>query len=120
MVYHERQFGALCGQHAVNALLQQPRFTAVDLAEIGHHLDDIVRLLLLLLSSSLLLLLCETSFRKEDSCMSVAHVDVVSCTVGARADGAGRGGLRCVSPLHGRGLLECQRFGVFLSAGQSA
>ena len=51
MVYHEQQFGALCGQHAVNALLQQPRFTAVDLADLGHQLDDIVclRSLLLLL-----------------------------------------------------------------------
>ena len=34
-VFHERQEGQLCAQHALNALLQGPYFTAVDLAEIA-------------------------------------------------------------------------------------
>jgi hypothetical protein len=31
-VYHEKQDSSLCGQHALNTLLQGPYFTAVDLA----------------------------------------------------------------------------------------
>lgn len=30
----------LCGQHALNALLQGPYFSAVDLSDIGRGLDD--------------------------------------------------------------------------------
>lgn len=38
-IYHERQEAALCGQHALNNLVQQPIFSAHGLAEIAHHLD---------------------------------------------------------------------------------
>lgn len=34
-IYHEQQQGALCAQHALNNLLQNPVFTAVDLATIA-------------------------------------------------------------------------------------
>lgn len=37
----------LCGQHALNALLQGSLFTAPDLAEIGHALDEKERELML-------------------------------------------------------------------------
>ena len=40
-VFHERQDGALCAQHALNALLQGPYYTAVDLANIAQQLDDL-------------------------------------------------------------------------------
>eukprot|EP00051_Salpingoeca_urceolata_P011624 m.144425 g.144425 ORF g.144425 m.144425 type:complete len:253 (+) comp17193_c0_seq3:1147-1905(+) len=43
MVFHERQEGALCAQHALNSLLQGPRFTAVDLADHARQLDDAER-----------------------------------------------------------------------------
>lgn len=39
-IYHERQEALLCGQHALNNLLQQgPVLTPGDLAEIAHQLD---------------------------------------------------------------------------------
>jgi ataxin-3 len=34
-----QQQGNLCAQHALNALLQGPFFSAVDLADIAHRLD---------------------------------------------------------------------------------
>ena len=37
---HEQQEGQLCAQHALNALLQGPYFTAVDLATIAQQLDE--------------------------------------------------------------------------------
>ncbi len=43
MVFHERQDGNLCAQHALNSLLQGAYFTAVDLAEIARGLDDLER-----------------------------------------------------------------------------
>ncbi|ORX54463.1 Machado-joseph disease protein MJD [Hesseltinella vesiculosa] len=38
-IFFEKQEGNLCAQHALNALLQGPYFTAIDLAEIGRDLD---------------------------------------------------------------------------------
>eukprot|EP00164_Ancoracysta_twista_P004979 GFYU01006773.1.p1 GENE.GFYU01006773.1~~GFYU01006773.1.p1 ORF type:complete len:237 (+),score=55.19 GFYU01006773.1:43-753(+) len=38
-IYHEKQEGQLCGVHCLNALLQGPYFTEVDLMEIAHKLD---------------------------------------------------------------------------------
>lgn len=35
-----QQQGSLCAQHCLNALLQGSYFTAVDLATIGHRMDD--------------------------------------------------------------------------------
>lgn len=40
IIFHEKQQGSLCAQHCLNALLQGPYFTAVDLATIGHQMDD--------------------------------------------------------------------------------
>ena len=40
-IYHERQSGQLCGQHALNNFVQGPSFTIVQLAEIAHQLDRI-------------------------------------------------------------------------------
>ena len=37
--YHEKQYGALCAQHALNGLLQGPYFSPDVLATIGHELD---------------------------------------------------------------------------------
>lgn len=39
-IFHEKQVGMLCAQHCLNALLQGPYFNPVDLAEIGHGLDE--------------------------------------------------------------------------------
>ncbi|KAI8608558.1 Josephin-domain-containing protein, partial [Chytriomyces sp. MP71] len=39
LVFHERQDGALCAQHALNSLLQGACFTPVDLSHIAQHLD---------------------------------------------------------------------------------
>ncbi|VEL18390.1 unnamed protein product [Protopolystoma xenopodis] len=39
-IFHERQDGSLCAQHCLNALLQGPYFTVVDLADIARKLDD--------------------------------------------------------------------------------
>src|SRR5690349_4527660 len=39
-IFFEKQEGSLCAQHALNALLQGPYFTAVDLAEIAQGLDS--------------------------------------------------------------------------------
>jgi len=38
-IYHERQQSALCGQHALNNLLQGAFFTPMDLAEVAQQLD---------------------------------------------------------------------------------
>lgn len=35
-----QQEGQLCGQHCLNAALQGPYFTAVDLGDIARSLDD--------------------------------------------------------------------------------
>lgn len=35
-----QQIGRLCAQHCLNAALQGPYFTAVDLSEIAHGLDE--------------------------------------------------------------------------------
>jgi ataxin-3 len=43
-IFHEKQEGQLCAQHALNALLQGSYFTAVDLAEIAKRLDEQERL----------------------------------------------------------------------------
>ena len=40
-IYHERQEALLCGQHALNNLLQAPLLSAGHLAEIAHQLDDL-------------------------------------------------------------------------------
>ena len=40
-IYHERQEALLCGQHALNNLVQTQTFTPVALAEIAHQLDQI-------------------------------------------------------------------------------
>jgi ataxin-3 len=40
-IYHERQEALLCGQHALNNLLQRPAFTAYQLAQTAHRLDDL-------------------------------------------------------------------------------
>jgi len=42
-IYHELQQAALCGQHALNNLLQGPYFSADDLATIAHQLDEMER-----------------------------------------------------------------------------
>ncbi|KAA0192497.1 Ataxin 3 variant ref [Fasciolopsis buskii] len=39
-IFHEKQEGSLCAQHCLNALLQGSFFTAVDLAELAHQLDE--------------------------------------------------------------------------------
>ena len=38
-IYHERQEAQLCGQHALNNLVQEATFTPDQLAEIAHQLD---------------------------------------------------------------------------------
>ena len=38
-----QQEGSLCAQHCLNALLQGPYFTAVDLAELGRQVDETER-----------------------------------------------------------------------------
>ena len=40
-IYHERQEAKLCGQHALNNLVQAAVFTVAKLAEIAHQLDAI-------------------------------------------------------------------------------
>lgn len=42
-IHFEKQQGSLCAQHCLNALLQGPYFTAVDLATIGKELDEAER-----------------------------------------------------------------------------
>lgn len=39
-IYHERQEAQLCGQHALNNLVQQNAFSPGDLAEIAFQLDQ--------------------------------------------------------------------------------
>jgi len=39
-IYHERQEALLCGQHALNNLLQLQSFSPVDLASVAHELDE--------------------------------------------------------------------------------
>ncbi|KAL9975901.1 hypothetical protein ACROYT_G013119 [Oculina patagonica] len=39
-IFHEKQEGSLCAQHCLNALLQGPYLTAVDLADIATQLDE--------------------------------------------------------------------------------
>jgi len=45
-IYHEKQFGSLCGQHCLNNLLQGPYFTGVYLADIACELDQAEKALL--------------------------------------------------------------------------
>ncbi|EGG21092.1 hypothetical protein DFA_00967 [Cavenderia fasciculata] len=40
VVYFEKQVGSLCAQHCLNALLQGSYFTAVELANLAHQLDE--------------------------------------------------------------------------------
>jgi len=40
-IYHERQEALLCGQHALNNLVQASRFTPGSLADIAHQLDQL-------------------------------------------------------------------------------
>jgi ataxin-3 len=39
-IYHERQQALLCGQHALNNLVQANKFSPGQLAEIAHQLDQ--------------------------------------------------------------------------------
>jgi ataxin-3 len=39
-IFHEKQEGQLCAQHALNALLQGPYFTPVDLGTLAQQCDD--------------------------------------------------------------------------------
>ncbi|GIX91315.1 ataxin-3 [Caerostris extrusa] len=39
-IFHEKQEGSLCAQHCLNALLQAPYFTAVDLAALARQIDE--------------------------------------------------------------------------------
>lgn len=43
LIYHEKQEASLCAQHCLNALLQGPYFSAVDLAVIAQQLDEYER-----------------------------------------------------------------------------
>lgn len=43
-IFHEKQEGSLCAQHCLNALLQGPYFTPVDLATLAQRMDDEERL----------------------------------------------------------------------------
>lgn len=43
-IFHEKQEGSLCAQHCLNALLQGPYFTPVDLATLAEKMDDEERL----------------------------------------------------------------------------
>ena len=45
-IYHEKQQGNLCAQHALNSLLQGAYFTAIDLSEIARNSDKQEQLLL--------------------------------------------------------------------------
>jgi len=38
-VYHEKQESALCGQHALNMLVQGPVYNEISLSEVGLELD---------------------------------------------------------------------------------
>lgn len=40
LIFHEKQEGYLCAQHCLNALLQGPYFSAVDLATLGQQMDE--------------------------------------------------------------------------------
>ncbi|KAF6197599.1 hypothetical protein GE061_008564 [Apolygus lucorum] len=40
LIFHEKQEGSLCAQHCLNALLQGPYFTPVDLAMLAQRMDD--------------------------------------------------------------------------------
>ena len=40
-IYHERQEALLCGQHALNNLVQAKAFSPEALAEIAHRLDQV-------------------------------------------------------------------------------
>ena len=40
-IYHERQQALLCGQHALNNLVQACNFSPESLAEIAHQLDEL-------------------------------------------------------------------------------
>ncbi|KAG0264255.1 Ataxin-3 [Actinomortierella ambigua] len=39
-IFHEQQEGNLCAQHCLNALLQGPYFTAIELADLARQLDQ--------------------------------------------------------------------------------
>ncbi|GFY08752.1 ataxin-3 [Trichonephila clavipes] len=39
-IFHEKQEGSLCAQHCLNALLQAPYFTAVELAALAGQIDE--------------------------------------------------------------------------------
>lgn len=39
-IFHEKQDGYLCAQHCLNALLQGPYFNVLDLANLGHQMDE--------------------------------------------------------------------------------
>jgi ataxin-3 len=39
-IYHERQEAALCGQHALNNLVQACAFSSESLANLAHQLDQ--------------------------------------------------------------------------------
>ncbi|GLV42736.1 hypothetical protein CBL_03476 [Carabus blaptoides fortunei] len=43
-IFHEKQEGSLCAQHCLNALLQGPYFTPVDLGLLAQKMDDEERL----------------------------------------------------------------------------
>jgi ataxin-3 len=69
-IFHELQESALCGQHAINNLLQESLFSAVDLAEIAHELDAQERRCILEggnLSPDALRLLSESSGNVDES-----------------------------------------------------
>lgn len=38
-IYHEKQEALLCGQHALNNLVQRPAFTPIELSQMAHRLD---------------------------------------------------------------------------------
>uniref|UniRef100_A0A6M2DMQ2 ubiquitinyl hydrolase 1 n=1 Tax=Xenopsylla cheopis TaxID=163159 RepID=A0A6M2DMQ2_XENCH len=40
VIFHEKQDGRLCAQHCLNALLQGPYFSAIELSELANRLDD--------------------------------------------------------------------------------
>lgn len=46
-IFHEKQVAGLCAVHCLNALLQCPMFTAVDLAQMARELDDLERQMLI-------------------------------------------------------------------------
>ena len=76
-MYHKRQYGLLCGQPAINNLLQGQFYSAMDLADLANELDTMERLFI-----QMVMTLLEVNARGARRILAVENDGMMNLIIG--------------------------------------